>query len=276
MRPAVVANGAPAAAPPGGYTPLSGFVDVLRSELCKLRTVRSTSWTLVAAVVFNVALAAPAAIFIPGRLNAHERSALDPVRLSLGGVHLSQVAFGVLGVLVITSEYGTGMIRTTLAAVPQRCRMLAAKVCVFTITALIVGVASSFTAYFTFQAFLSDTRLATSIGDPGVLRAVIGGGLYLTVLGLLGLGLGAIIRAGAGAIAALFGLLFVTQIIAQLLPESLRATIGPYVPMQAGSQVFSLRPEPGALGAWSGFGVLCLYAAVALAIGFVSINRRDA
>lgn len=230
-------------------SPFAGFADILRSELCKIRTVRSTYWTLLAATVFNVGLAALAAIFIPGQLNAQELSTVDPVRLSLAGIHLSQVAFGVIGVLVITSEYGTGLIRVTLSAVPQRRLMLAAKVVVFSAAAFVVGTFASLAAYFAFQVFLSDSALRTSIGYPGVLRAVIGGGLYLTVLGLLGLGLGTIIRSTAGAIATVFGLLFVTQILVQLLPETWKTTVGPYVPMQAGSQVFSVHPEPGALGA---------------------------
>jgi ABC-2 type transport system permease protein len=258
------------------YSPLPSFADMLRSEFCKLRSVPSTYWTLFAAVVFNVGLAAVVAIVLPGHLSAHDKATLDAVRVSLGGIHLSQIAFGVLGVLVITSEYGTGMIRATLSAVPQRRLLLTAKAIVFAATALIVGILSSFGAFVVFQAFLAGDSLRSSIGDPGVVRAVTGGGLYLAVLGLFGLGLGAIIRVSAGAIAALFGVLFVPQILAELLPHSWKATIGPYLPMQAGSQIMSLHHEAGALGAWSGFGVFCIYAAVALAVGFVLITRRDA
>jgi len=264
------------ATPQSSYSPLSRLADVLRSELCKLCSVRSTYWTLLAAVVFNVGLAALLAIFLPGQLSAHEKTTVDTTRVSLGGLHLSQIAFGVLGVLVITSEYGTGMIRATLSAVPQRRLMLSAKTIVLAVTALSVGVFASFAAYFVFQAFLSGDSLRSSIGDPGVLQAVTGGGLYLAVLGLLGLGLGAIIRSSAGAIATLFGLLFVPPILTELLPRSWKDTINPYVPLEAGSQIFSVQHNAGALGAWSGFGVFCLYAAVALGVGFVLINRRDA
>lgn len=265
------------ATPQTPYSPLSGFADVLRSEFCKLRTVRSTYWTLLAAVVFNVGLAALLAIFLPGALTAEGKAAVDVTRLSLGGIHLSQIAFGVLGVLVITSEYGTGMIRATLAAVPQRRLVLAAKVIVFTATALIVGILSSLSAFFVFQTSLSDDSLRSSINDPGVLRAVIGGGLYLAVLGLLGLGLGAIIRVSAGAIATLLGLLFVPPLLMHLLPQSWQTTITPYVPLEAGSQIFiAVNQDPGSLGPWTGFGVFVLYAALALTAGFVLINHRDA
>jgi ABC-2 type transport system permease protein len=255
---------------------LSGFANILQSEFCKLRSVRSTYWTLLAAVVSNVALAALGAIFLPGALSAREKATVDVTRLGLAGLHLSQIALGVLGVLVITSEYSTGMIRATLSAVPRRRLVLAAKAIVFAATALVVGIGSSFAAWFTFQAFLSDDSLRSAIGDPGAARAVTGGGLYLTVLGLLGLGLGAVIRASAGAIAALFGLLFVPPLLLQLLPRSWQTTVGPYTPMEAGSQIYILHPHAASLAPWTGFGLFCLYAAAALAIAMVLINHRDA
>jgi ABC-2 type transport system permease protein len=264
------------ATPQASYGPLSRFAGILRAELCKLRSVRSTFWTLAATVAFNVGLAALLAIVLPGRLSADQQATVDSTRLSLGGLHLSQIAIGVLGVLVITSEYGTGMIRASLSAVPQRRLLLAAKTIVFAATALVVGVASSFAAYFTFQASLSGDGLRSAIGDPSVLRAVAGGGLYLAVLGLLGLGLGAILRSSAGAIAALFGVLFVPPLIMTLLPRSWQDTVGPYLPMQAGTTIYTVQHPPGFLGAWSGFGVFCLYAAIVLAAGFVLIDHRDA
>lgn len=266
----------PVASPPATGSARSRLTDILRSETCKLLTVRSTYWTLLAALAANVVFAALAAVFLPGQLTAPEKATFDVTRVSLIGIHLSQIAFGVLGVLVITSEYSTGMIRATFSAVPQRRTLLAAKTVVFATTALTVGVISSFAAYFTFQLFLSDNSLQSSIADPGVLRAVIGGGLFLTVLGLLGLGLGAIIRASAGAIAAVFGLLFVPPILLELLPQTWRTTAGPYVPMEAGGQIFALHHEAGALGVWTGFGLFCLYAATALGLGFTLISRRDA
>jgi len=252
------------------------FAAVVRSELVKVRSVRSTYWTLGLAIAFNVGLAALLAIFLPGQLTTDDKAALDTTRVTLGGIHLSQVAFGVLGVLVITSEYGTGMIRASLSAVPQRRLFLAAKVSVYTALAVPLGVASSLGAFLAFQAVLSDDSLRSSIGDPGVLRALIGGGLFLTLVGLLGLGLGAITRSSTGAIAVLFSLLFVPSLLLHLLPESWNTTIGPYAPMEAGTQIFSLNREGAALAPWAGLGVFALYVVVALGLGLVLINRRDA
>ena len=259
------------------YHPEAHFADILRSEFWKLRTVRSTYWSLGAAVVFNVALAAILAIVLPGHMSAHEKATIDSTRVSLGGLHLSQIAFGVLGVLVITSEYGSGMIRATLAAIPQRRLILAAKMTVFVVTALVAGIASCFAAYFAFQAFLpAGDSMRTSLSDPGVLRAVAGAGLYLTVLGLSGLGLGAVIRSSTGAVATLFGVLFAPTLIVTLLPQSWQDTVGRYLPMVAGETIITVHHQAHTLQPWPGFGVFCLYAAAGLAAGLFLISRRDA
>jgi ABC-2 type transport system permease protein len=259
------------------YSLVAHLADVFRSELCKLRTVRSTYWTVMAAVVSNILLAALLAILLPSHLSGRQDATIDSTRVSLGGLHLSQVAFGVLGVLVITSEYSTGMIRATLAAVPQRRLVLAAKTFVFAVTAVIAGIGSCLAAYLVFQAFLpAGDGMRTSLSDLGVLRAVTGAGLYLTVLGLLGLGLGAIIRASAGAIATLLGLLFVPTLLADLLPQSWQDTIAPYLPMNAGETIITVHHQAHTLQPWPGFGVFCLYAAAALTTGFILIRHRDA
>ena len=265
------------AAPRAPYSPVAHLADVLRSEFWKLRTVRSTYWALLAAVVFNIALAALLAVFLPGHLSAHTKATIDSTRVSLGGLHLSQVAFGMLGVLVITSEYGTGMIRATLAAVPQRRLMLTAKTTVFAVTALITGITSCFAAYAAFQSLLpSGDSMRTSLSDPGVLRAVTGAGLYLTMLGLFGLGLGAIIRSSTGAVATLLGVLFVPSLLVTLLPQSWQDTIGPYLPMNAGETIITVHHQAHTLQPWPGFGVFSVYAAAALAAGFILISHRDA
>src|SRR5262249_23711671 len=167
------------------------------------------------------------------------------------------------------------MIRATLAAVPQRRLMLAGKTIVFAAAALATAILASFAANFAFQAIVTGT-LRTSLSDPGVLRAVTGAGLYLAVLGLLARALGAPPRPTPGPVPPFFALLFVPQTLIHPLPQSWQDTIGPYLPLQAGSTVFSVRHEAGTLQPWTGFGVFCLYAAVALVTGFFLISRRDA
>ena len=253
------------------------FAGILRSEARKLHTVRSTFWALLAAMIFTMVTAALLAIFLPAHLSAQQKATIDSVRVSLGGLHLSQIAIGLLGVLAITGEYSSGMIRATLAAVPQRRLLLTAKALVFTATAAATGIAACLAAYLLFQAFLSaGDAMRTTLADPGVLRAVTGAGLYLTVLGLLGFGLGIVCRSSAGAVALLFGALFVPTLLVALLPSSWQDTIGPYLPMNAGDTIYTVRHEAHMLQPWAGFGVFCLYAAAALAAGFVLIGRRDA
>jgi ABC-2 type transport system permease protein len=261
--------------PGRGSLPL--FAGILRSESRKLHTVRSTVWALLAAVTFNVVTAALLGVLLPGHLSAHQKAAIDSVRVSLGGLHLSQIAIGLLGVLAVTSEYSSGMIRATLAAVPRRRLMLTAKALVLTAVAAATGIAACLAAYLVFQAFLPPRdAMRTTLADPGVLRALTGAGLYLTVLALLGFGLGTVLRSSAGAVAVLFGVLFVPSLLVALLPSSWQATIGPYLPMNAGDTIYTIRPEPHMLPPWTGFGVFCLYALAALAAGFVLIGRRDA
>jgi ABC-2 type transport system permease protein len=260
--------------PSAGLAPL--FAGVLRSEARKLGTVRSTFWILLAAVAFNVVTAALLGALLPGRLSADQKATIDSVRVSLGGLHLSQIAVGLLGVLTVTSEYGSGMIRATLAAVPQRRLLLTAKALVLATAAVATGIGSCLAAYLVFRAFLpAGDAMRATLADPGVLRAVTGAGLYLTVLSLLGFGLGTTLRSSAGAVAVLFGVLFVPTLLTTLLPSSWQDTLGPYLPMNAGNAIYTVRPEAHMLQPWAGFGVFCLYAAAALIAGFVMISRRD-
>src|SRR3954452_18767664 len=215
------------------------FTNVLRAELAKLATIQSTYWTLLVAFAANIGFAVLAAALLAPRLKPGDLAHVDVVQLALAGLHLSQVAFGVLGALIITGEYGSGMIRTTFAAVPRRRTVLAAKALVFAGTTLVTATASTLVAYAVFLAALpAHTLTGTAFTDPGVTRAVLGGGLYLTVYGLLGFGLGALLRSSAGAIATLLGVLFVPPLLLDLLPGTWKTTVGPYIPMQSGSQIF--------------------------------------
>ncbi|MFJ2737536.1 ABC transporter permease [Streptomyces sp. NPDC087317] len=263
---------------PASRGALAGFNDQLRSELCKLRSVRSTLWTLLGAVTSNVAIGALVSVFLVSRLSAAQQQGADPVRLSLIGLHLSQIALGTLGVLTVTSEYGTGLIRATLAATPRRRTVLAAKAVVLAGVGLAVGVLSCVAAYLVFHAALpadTSSTLSRSLTSPGILRAAVGGGVYLTLLGLLGLGLGAALRSSAGAIATLLGLLFVPVILVGTLPDAWQTTLGPYLPMNAADALYLLHPEPHGLSAAAGLGVFSLYTALALAAGFTVMHHRD-
>lgn len=253
--------------------------DLVRSEWTKLRSVRSTYWTLLAGAAAMVGLAALlSTVYVNryDRLSGARRATFHPVAFSLSGIFLAQLAIGVLGVLVITAEYSSGSIRSTFTAVPQRRAVLAAKAAVFAAATVVVGVVSSFAAFFVGQAILSDKGINAHIGDPGALRAVVGAGLYLAVLGLLALGLGALIRHSAGAIAAVFGLVFVLPGIAAALPSSWDKAISPYLPSNAGQAIIGSSHGAASLSPWAGFGIFCAYAAAALVAAMAMLQRRDA
>jgi ABC-type transport system involved in multi-copper enzyme maturation permease subunit len=270
-------SGTAAPASSGSSAPL--LPDVLRSEWTKLRSVRSTYWSLLAAAGSVVGLSALICSLYVNRYNslsAIDRAGFNPTSFSLSGVFLAQLAIGVLGVLVITSEFSTGMIRSTFVAVPQRRVVLAAKAAAFTAVTVVVGLVSSFAAFSVGQAILSRRHIEAHIGQPGVLRSIVGAGLYLAVLGLLSLGIGAIIRHSAGAMAALFGVLFVLPGVVAVLPASWVNTIGPYLPSSAGQAIFETARGVHLLSPWTGFLVFCLYAAVALGVAAITLVRRDA
>jgi ABC-2 type transport system permease protein len=191
-------------------------------------------------------------------------------------VQLAQIAVGVLGVLLITSEYATGLIRTTLTAVPQRRTLLAGKAAVFGTIALLVGMTSAFTAFFAGQAVLNTKDLGVSLADPNVLRAVLGAGTYLTIVGLLGLAIGAILRRTAGAIATLFALVLVLPVLAQALPSPWNTNIAKFLPSQLGEALFNVRPDSNLLSPATALSVALIWLLVSFAIAAVLIVRRDA
>ena len=252
---------------------------VIRSEWTKMRSVRSTMWTLLTAIGLAMgfgALVSVSQINSWDTLDPTVKAHWDPTAFSLSGLFLAQIAVGVLGVLLITSEYATGQIRATLAATPQRLTVLIAKALTFIGVVLAVGLVSSFGAFFVGQAVFSAKGVGASINDPGVLRAVIGGALYLATVGMLGLGLGTILRRTAGAISALVGLLVVIPIVAGFFPASFNESVGKFFPARAGMAVFNVNSDPTSLSPWVGFAVLVAYAALALVVGGLLLARRDA
>jgi ABC-2 type transport system permease protein len=254
---------------------------VIRSEWTKLYSVRSTLWSLLAAVFFTIMLPVLFALVIsahwshmrPGQQAQHH----DPLTIALAGVNLSQLAISILGVLVITGEYSTGMIRSTMAAVPKRLPALWAKAIVFALVTFVLMVPSVFIAYFASQAIVGHIALLhTSLSDPGVVRTVLGGALYLTVFGVFALALGAITRNTAAGIASIVALFFVIPPILELgLPASWNNAISPYLPSNAGRDIFDLTTGSGSFSPWGGFALFVGYTAIALAIAAGLLTSRD-
>ncbi len=261
-----------------GHYRLAG---VVRSEWTKLRTVRSAQWmclgfaatTIATGVIFSSVEASQWA-----RNAAAARAGLDPTDVSLkAALTVGQLALGVLGILVMTDEYTTGMIRSSLAAVPSRPRLLAAKAVILALVTLMAGEAVSFATFLAGQPVLRSGRAQyATLGEPGVLRAVALSGGYLALLALFGLGLGAIIRHSAGAVAAYATIMLVLPLllaaspghVARFMPETiLTSSVAAVIP-QAASQAL----PPG----WDGFLVMAAYSAAALLAGGALFWRRDA
>ncbi|MDQ2814729.1 MAG: ABC transporter permease [Actinomycetota bacterium] len=274
----------PARGPAGPATGRgAGFANLMRAEWTKIRSVRSTVWTLLIFIVVCVGLTAlitwlTASHWTGPQAASRDTSALtDPVGFILGtGVGLGQLAIAVLGVLVITTEYSTGVIRASLLAVPRRLPMLAAKAVVFAVLLLVVTEIVAFCSFFVGSAILH-AHVPVSLGDSGVARAVAGAGLYLTVLGLFAMAIGTMIRHTAGAISAAIGVVFVLPILSGLLPGNWGAHINAYLPEQAGTLITHTREVSGdLLSPWQGFGVLCLWAALLFVAASYLLARRDA
>jgi len=280
----------------------ASFLGTVRSEFTKIRSVRSTYWTLLALVVACIGIGALFSWGQTQRLRSFKSGArLDGQKvgpgaaahiaaqihssaasISLFGLLIGQLIIIVLGALAITSEYSTGMIRTSLSVMPRRGTLFAAKGLVFGLVALVTGIVTSFLAFFAGQAILSSQHVSTTLGNPGVLRTVIGGGLFLAVCGLLSFGIGAMLRHTAGVIAAGIGLMFVLWILSQFLPSPPsgwfgQADIDKWIPFNAGSSIWEnqangLHP----FSPWIGFAVFCAYAVAAIVGGLVIFLRRDA
>jgi ABC-2 type transport system permease protein len=253
------------------------FGGVLRSEFTKIKSVRSTYFTLAAMVVVSVGFGALASWGAAS--HGQHGPGFDPTAQSLFGLYISQLVIAVLGVLVISSEYSTKMIGTTLTAVPRRGLLIAAKAIVFGAVTLVTSLITCFASFFLGQALMSSHHINTSISQPGVLRAVIGGALFLTVVGLLSFGLGLLVRHTAGAISIAVALLFVLSILVNALPQNWQIHIDKWLPAIAGMTIWTVKPQTGAIpyfAPWTGFAVLCGWAAVFIAAGMYLFRKRNA
>ena len=253
-------------------------VQVIRSEWTKIRSVASTVWTLSLAVVVTVTLGTLISALSRSqydRMPVRERLSFDPTVISFAGMTLGQLAMIVFGVLVVSNEYSTGMIRSSLAAVPQRGTFLFSKIAVATALALAVGMVTSFAAFFLGQAMLGP--LSTRIGDPGVLRAVIGGGLYMTLIATFSMGVAAMLRSPMLSLGILMPFFFLISNILGNVDATKK--VGRFLPDQAGDRIMQVVPRFGddtPYGPWGGLGIMALWVLAAVAGGYVLLKRRDA
>ncbi len=291
----------------------AGLRGVIVSEFTKLRSVRSTYWTIGALIIVSVGIAAIAGFGIAANLHNQpwNKAGTDATQISLGAFfELGQLIIAVIGAMSITSEYSTGMIRTSLTAMPRRGTVYLGKLIVLTAVTLVVSLVTSFLAFFAGQAALSGSGVSASLFhsvtvpanvqltqtpgnqppryvfqgidviSPGaVLTAVVGTALFVTVVALIAFGLGAIIRHTAGAITSAIGLMFVLFIIVQVLPGSWRDDIVRFLPDAAGRVLSVTIGDSGNAHLWSAwpqFLVTVIWALALLGIGGYLFRRRDA
>ncbi len=252
---------------------------ILASEWIKLRSVRSLPSVLLAAALFCLTLAALVCSNYQARwshLSAQQRLEFNPTDTSLGNLQLSVLFFGVLGCLVVTSEYGRGLIRVTLAATPQRAVVLAAKATLFGVLGWLANTAICLLTFLTGQSLLTRPAPHASLGDPGVLQAVLGAGTYLSLVGLFGLFLGVLLRSTAATISAVTGVFLVLPVLVNSLPRTptWQHTV-PYLPADAGIGMWHSKIEY-LLTSWQGTGVLTLYVTGLGIAAFLRIRWWDA
>ncbi|WP_236793790.1 ABC transporter permease [Amycolatopsis sp. GM8] len=278
-----ISTPAPAPAPAQGTRPVYKVtaLRVLRSEWAKLWSLRSTWITLGLSVLFLVGFGVIAAVQFKSRLDSGERMGGDfaqstAVSLSLFGTMAAQLALGVLGVLVTAGEYSTGMIRSTLAAVPRRLPVLWAKAVVFGVIALVVATASVFVTFLIASGILSGTHAGMTLSDPGVVRSLFGAGLYLGLVGVIGVALGALLRSVAGGIATLVGALMLVPGLISLLPTSWQDNISPYLPSNAGQSMYALTHDATSLSPTAGLFVFLGWTVLVLAGAAYRLARTDA
>ncbi|MFD8702791.1 ABC transporter permease [Kitasatospora sp. NPDC059648] len=254
---------------------------VLRSEWAKLWSLRSPWITLGLALLFLVAFGMIAAFQFKSRITSgrpmdRDFAAQSALGLSLFGTNFAQLALGVLGVLVAAGEYSTGMIRSTLAAVPRRLPVLWSKAAVYGLIALVLGTAGVFVAFSADSGILSSTRAAMTFSDAGVVRGLLGAGLYLGLVGVIGVALGALLRSVAGGIAVLVASLMLIPGLTSLLPTSWQNHISPYLPSHAGEAMFALHHDSTTLSPTAGLLVFLGWTVLALAGAAVRLLRTDA
>jgi ABC-2 type transport system permease protein len=255
------------------------FHRVLLSEWTKLRSVRSTKWSLAVGFLLTIAFPLIFALVTSshwGSMSPQDRADRHPLDIALAGVNVAQLAIAVLGVLLISAEYSTGSIRSTLTAVPKRLPVLWAKLLDYAVVSIVLMVPAVLVSFFASQAILArHDILQISFTQAGVARAVLGGALYVMLVGTFALAIGAIIRNTAGGIAAFAGIFFVLPPLMFVLPTSWNNAISQYLPSNAGRQLFALQHASHTLTPLTGGLVFAGYCATAVVIAAVLLVRRD-
>ncbi len=258
-----------------------GFGSAARMEWVKLRTLRAPAWITLIIVASVIGIGVAVLSYYPGHwahMSAASKASFDPTNEGYTGMAIAQLAIGIAGVLAMTGEYSSGSIRSTLAAIPNRRLLLTAKAVVFGAAAFAVGEFTAVAAFFINQyVVLSGPAPHATLGQPGVLRAVLLIGAYLGLIGLLGLGLGTIFRHSAGAIAALAGVVVVLPLVLRAFPGGVAQTANKVLPMNiAENSLAAVKPVADSLSAWTGLALLCGYVAATLLVGGWLLARRDA
>jgi hypothetical protein len=251
---------------------------VFRSEWTKLYSLRSTRYALLATAVLTIGFGIIASAVTASRwasLSAGDKASFNPLSTSLLGVRFGVLAIGVLGVLLITGEYTTGMIRSTMTAVPKRLPVLWAKTGVYAVVALAIAIPAALIAFFAGQAILSGQNIQIAFSHAGVPGAVLGAAGYLTLVGLFAMGLGAVMRNTAAGIATFAGIMFVVPPLISILPSSIANSIDPYLPSNAGQAMMQIGHHANTLSPAAGFAVFAGYVAVVIAAAAVLLVRRD-
>ena len=270
---------APAGPPAVSMPNQTTLARVTHSEWTKLWSVRSTRWTLLALTVltigFGVLFCFLTNHYWPSQ-SVKDRADFDATSTCFGGLMFGQLAIAVLGVMVISSEYSTGGIRTSLTAVPNRIRLLSAKLIAFAATSFGVGLVIAFAAFFAGQPFFAKRGIGASLSHGSVIRAVLGAALYVVVSGLFGFAVGVLLRHTAGAITVVVAFLFVLPLVVNAFPGAWGAAVIRYFTSNAGQQITYVHQSGNVLGPGVGFGIFCLWAVVPLVIGAAIMRRRDA
>ena len=255
------------------------FRRVLLSEWTKLRSVRSTKWSLAVGFLLTIAFPLIFALVTSshwGSMSPQERADRHPLDIALAGVNVAQLAIAVLGVLLISAEYSTGSIRSTFTAVPKRLPVLWAKLLDYSLVSIVLMVPAVLVSFFASQAILArHDILQISFTQAGVARSVLGGALYVMLVGIFALAIGAIVRNTAGGIAAFAGIFFVLPPLMFVLPTSWNNAISQYLPSNAGRQLFALQHAAHTLTPLTGGLVFAAYCAAAIVIAAALLVRRD-